>query len=242
MAMLLVPMANVLIQGGPPALLRSLSIADALCRGDGRRGWDDGISWGKYPIEPDLSPCEHTGCDNALTESLAPMSEPNRPLTCWVQQLAPRASGFLALTLVALCVTSCGDTPPASTAVPAPSTTTPDVPATSTTSAQDTSTYAYAQKVEFETNMKTKLDKLNADIAELAAKIDKANDQAKADAKPKLQALRDQAAKLGDMLGKAQVATAASWDAVKADFKVGFADLEDGVTDARKWLSEKIAP
>jgi ElaB/YqjD/DUF883 family membrane-anchored ribosome-binding protein len=90
--------------------------------------------------------------------------------------------------------------------------------------------------------MKTKLDKLNADIAELAAKIDKATDQAKADAKPKLQALRDQAAKLGDMLGKAQVATAASWDAVKADFKAGFADLEVGVTDARKWLSEKIAP
>ncbi len=90
--------------------------------------------------------------------------------------------------------------------------------------------------------MKEKLDKLNADIAALSARIDKANDQAKADAKPKLQALRDQAAKLGDMLGKAQVATASSWDALKADFKTGFADLEIGITDARKWLSEKIAP
>jgi hypothetical protein len=209
---------------------------------DELRGRDDEISWGKHPIEPDLSPCDYARCDNALTERSTPMSELNRSLPSRVQQLTPRASGLLALTLVVLCGTSCGDTPPASTAVSAPSTTTPAVPATSTTSAQDTYTYTYAQKVEFETNMKTKLDKLNADIAELAAKIDKATDQAKADAKPKLQALRDQAAKLGDMLGKAQVATAASWDAVKADFKAGFADLEVGVTDARKWLSEKIAP
>ncbi len=90
--------------------------------------------------------------------------------------------------------------------------------------------------------MKEKLDKLNAEIAELSARIDKASDQAKADAKPKLQALRDQAAKLGEMLGKAQVATSTSWDAVKADFKAGYANLEIGVRDARKWLSEKIAP
>jgi hypothetical protein len=159
-----------------------------------------------------------------------------------LQQLTPRASGFLALTIIALGCTSCGDNPPASPAAPTTSTASPAVQTASSTPAQDAPTYAFSQKEEFETAMKDKLDKLNADIAALSAKIDKASDQAKADAKPKLQALRDQAAKLGDMLGKAQVATASSWDAVKADFKTGFADLEVGVIDARKWLSEKIAP
>jgi ElaB/YqjD/DUF883 family membrane-anchored ribosome-binding protein len=158
------------------------------------------------------------------------------------QPLRTRASGFIALTVVVLGFTSCGDNPPASPVVVTTSSPPTTVPSTSSTSAQDTSSYTYAQKEEFETNMKVKLDKLNADIAELSAKIDKATDQAKADAKPKLQALRDQAAKLGEMLGKAQVATSSSWDALKADFKAGYANLEIGVTDARKWLSDKIAP
>jgi hypothetical protein len=90
--------------------------------------------------------------------------------------------------------------------------------------------------------MKNQLDKLNADIAELSAKIDKSNEPGRTDAKPKLQALRVQAAKLGEMLGKAQLSTEASWDAVKADFKAGYADLEVGIKDARTWLSAKIAP
>ena len=153
-----------------------------------------------------------------------------------------RATGLLALTLIALGCSSCGDTPPASTAEPAAATASPAAQPSSSTPAQDTSTYTFAQKGEFGTTMKEKLDKLKAEIAALSAKIDKADDPAKADAKPKLQALRDQAAKLGDMLGNAQVATSASWEAVKSDFKTGYADLEVGVTDARKWLSEKIAP
>jgi len=159
-----------------------------------------------------------------------------------LQQLATWTPGLLALSFVVLGCTSCGDNAPASPAPPAASTAPPAAQTSSSTPAQDTSTYTFAQKDEFETTMKANLDRINAEIADLSAKIDKANDQAKADAKPKLQALRDQAAKLGEMLSKAQVATSSSWDAVKADFKTGFADLEVGVTDARKWLSEKIAP
>jgi hypothetical protein len=170
------------------------------------------------------------------------MAKHSHHLPSRAQQLTSCASGFLALTFIALGCTSCGDNSTATTAGQAPTIAPNAVPATSSTPAQDTYTYPYAQKDDFETHMKTKLDKLNAEIAELSAKLDKATDQAKADAKPKLQALRDQAAKLGDMLGKAQVATAASWEAVKADFKTGFTDLEVGVTDARKWLSEKISP
>jgi len=210
--------------------------------GDVRRGRESGIRWGEHPMEPGLATREHVRCDNTLAESCTAMTDLSHLLPSRARPLTSCASGILVITFVALGCTSCGDNPPASAAVPAQSTPSPAVPATSSTPAQDTSTYTFAQKDDFETHMKTQLDKINADIAELSAKIDKANDQAKADAKPKLQALRDQAKKLGEMLGKAQVATSASWDAVKADFKTGYADLEVGVTDARKWLSEKIAP
>ncbi len=90
--------------------------------------------------------------------------------------------------------------------------------------------------------MKTQLDKINADIAGLSARVDKADDQAKADAKPKLRALRERAARLDVLLRKSQDSTLATWDEVKADFKIGLVDLEKGVADARTWLSEKIAP
>ena len=90
--------------------------------------------------------------------------------------------------------------------------------------------------------MKTQLDKLNADIAELSTKIDNANATAQTAARQKLKTLRDQAAKLGVMIGNAQLPNETSWEAVKADFKAGFADLEVGIKDARIWLSSKIAP
>jgi ElaB/YqjD/DUF883 family membrane-anchored ribosome-binding protein len=150
--------------------------------------------------------------------------------------LAVCASRIAALAIVAIGCTSCGDDHPPTAAAPA------QTANVTITPAQDTATFPYAQKDEFTAAMKTQLDKFNADIAELSAKIEKASDAAKADAKPKLAALRAQAAKLGDMLSKAQVATASSWDSVKADFKTGFSDLETGITDARKWLSEKVAP
>jgi ElaB/YqjD/DUF883 family membrane-anchored ribosome-binding protein len=166
----------------------------------------------------------------------------NRSMVSYARSL--RASSLVVLALVALVSTSCGDAPPAApTATTTPPTTAqPASAAPAAAAAPEAPTYTFQQKDEFQAHMKTQLDKLNADIAELSAKIDKATEQAKADAKPKLQALRDQAAKLGDMLGKAQLATESSWDAVKADFKAGYANLEVGIRDARTWLSSKIAP
>ena len=62
--------------------------------------------------------------------------------------------------------------------------------------AQEMKDYAYAQKAEFVAKMQGQLDEINRDLDQLAAKIEKASDAAKAEAKPKLQALRDQTAKL----------------------------------------------
>jgi chromosome segregation ATPase len=108
--------------------------------------------------------------------------------------------------------------------------------------AQDMKDYTYAQKDEFVKAMQTQLTTLNQDLDKLSAKIDGSSDAIKADAKPKLQALRDQAAKLNQQLADAQNATESTWDGVKADSKKAYAALANGVTEARQWVSDKIAP
>ena len=108
--------------------------------------------------------------------------------------------------------------------------------------AQDMKDYAYAQKSEFVGKMQTQLDEINQDLERLAAKIEKSSDTAKAEAKPKLQALRDQTAKLTKQLDEAKNATESTWDDVKAGFRKGYSELKDGFQQARQWVSDKIAP
>ena len=111
-----------------------------------------------------------------------------------------------------------------------------------TAAAQDMKDYTYAQKDEFVKAMQTQLTTLNQDLDKLSAKIDGSSDAIKADAKPKLEALRDQAAKLNSQLADVQNATESTWDSVKADSKKAYTALANGVTEARQWVSEKIAP
>jgi len=108
--------------------------------------------------------------------------------------------------------------------------------------AQDMKDYTLAQKAEFVAKMQGQLDEINRDLDQLTAKIEKASDAAKAEAKPKLQALRDQTAKLTKQLEEAKNATESTWDDVKAGFKKGYGELKDGFNQARQWVSDKIAP
>jgi hypothetical protein len=108
--------------------------------------------------------------------------------------------------------------------------------------AQDMKDYTYAQKAEFVATMETQLAEINRDLDLLAAKIEKSNDAAKAEATPKLQALRDQTAKLTKQLDEAKNATESTWGDIKAGFKKGYSELKDGFNQARQWASEKIAP
>ena len=108
--------------------------------------------------------------------------------------------------------------------------------------AQDMKDYAYAQRAEFIAKMQVQLDDINRDLDQLAAKIDKASDAAKAEAKPKLQTLRDQMAKLTKQLDEAKNANESTWGDVKAGFKKAYSELKDGFQQARQWVSDKIAP
>jgi hypothetical protein len=112
----------------------------------------------------------------------------------------------------------------------------------SQTAAQNMKDYTFAQKADFVAAMQGQLDALNKDLDQLSARVEKGSDTAKAEAKPKLQALRDQAARLNSQLEDARNATEPTWDRVKAGFQKGYGDFKDGFTQARQWVSDKVAP
>jgi DNA anti-recombination protein RmuC len=108
--------------------------------------------------------------------------------------------------------------------------------------AQDMKDYTFAQKAEFVKQMQIQLDNLNRDLDQLSAKVDSSSDAVKAEAKPKLQALRDQAAQLNKQLDDARNATESTWDSVKDSFNKAYEATKDGFNQARQWVSDKIAP
>jgi hypothetical protein len=108
--------------------------------------------------------------------------------------------------------------------------------------AQDMKDYSYAQKAEFTEKMKGQLAEINHGLDALAAKIESSSDAVKAEAKPRLQALRDQQSQLNKQLDEVGNATESTWDSVKTGFKKAYESSKDGVQQARQWLSEKIAP
>lgn len=111
-----------------------------------------------------------------------------------------------------------------------------------TQAAADMKDYTFAQKADFVKAMQAQLTALNQDLDKLAAKIDASSDAVKTEAKPKLQALRDQAAKLNDQLADDQNATESTWESVKAGSKTAYDSLAKSFADARQWTSDKIAP
>jgi chromosome segregation ATPase len=108
--------------------------------------------------------------------------------------------------------------------------------------AQDMKDYTFAQKAEFVKTMQGQLDALNKDLDQLSAKIENSSDAVKAEAKPKLQALRDQTAQLNKQLDDARNATESTWDSVKGGFSQAYDATKAGFNQARQWVSDKIAP
>jgi hypothetical protein len=102
--------------------------------------------------------------------------------------------------------------------------------------------YAYAQKAEFVSEKQMQLAELNRELIVLSNKVEISSEAVKTDAKPKLQALRDQSAKLNTQLDEAQGATESTWDSVKSGSSKAYEDLKEGFQNARQWASDKIAP
>lgn len=108
--------------------------------------------------------------------------------------------------------------------------------------AQDMKDYTFAQKSEFVEKMQAQLAALNKDLDQLTAKVESASDSVKAEAKPKLQALRDQSTGLNKQLNEVNNATESTWQSVKTGFQKGYDASRDGFNQARQWVSNKVAP
>ena len=108
--------------------------------------------------------------------------------------------------------------------------------------AQNMQDYSYSQKNQFVEKMQTQLTALKGDLDQLAAKIEKSSDSVKAEAKPKLDALRDQHSQLSKQLDEVRNATESSWESVKTGFKKAYESSQNGFQQARQWVSDKIAP
>ena len=102
--------------------------------------------------------------------------------------------------------------------------------------------YTFEKRAEFVTAMQAQLADLNRSLDELSARIEKSTDAVKAEAKPKLAALRDQAARLDKQLGTIADATPSTWDGIKADAQKAYDSLKADFAQSRQWVSDKIAP
>lgn len=108
--------------------------------------------------------------------------------------------------------------------------------------ARDMRDHTFAQKAEFKEKMKEELDTLHNEIDQLAARIDKSSEAAKAEARPKLKALREQADRLDRQLDEVKNATESTWDTFKRDTKEARDGLKDAFQKSRQWVSDQIAP
>ncbi len=102
--------------------------------------------------------------------------------------------------------------------------------------------YTYAQKAEFTAAMRTQLADINRDMDQLESKIENSNDTVKAEAKTRLQSLRSKATQLERNLDGVQETTESTWDSFKAGSKTAYVEVVEGLTQARQWVSDKIAP
>jgi septal ring factor EnvC (AmiA/AmiB activator) len=107
--------------------------------------------------------------------------------------------------------------------------------------ADDISNYTYAQKQEFITKMQAEVDELNAEFAQLSAKIAKASDATKAAAQPKLDDLKAQMAALNTDLDQAKASTETTWDQVKASVQKGYDSTKQAFVNAGQWIDKQVS-
>lgn len=107
---------------------------------------------------------------------------------------------------------------------------------------QEMKDYTFAQKAEFSASMQKQIAEINRELDALDAKLANASVAVKAEAKPKIEALRLQSAALTKQLDAVKDSNETTWEAVKAGTKKAYEDLKSGFNSARQWVGEKIAP
>lgn len=107
---------------------------------------------------------------------------------------------------------------------------------------QDVQDYTFEKKTEFVAAMQGHLAEMNRDLDDLSVRIEKSSEAVKAEAKPRLAALREQATQWKKQIGDAGDATTSIWSVIKVDVEKTYAAMKDGLAQARQTVSDKIAP
>jgi uncharacterized coiled-coil protein SlyX len=102
--------------------------------------------------------------------------------------------------------------------------------------------YTYAQKAEFVAETQKELAEFQTALDRLAARVDRSRGEAKADAKIRLDAVRENWARAKTQLGQAESATEATWNDVKRGLQKSRDELKESFENSRQWLSDKIEP
>jgi len=145
---------------------------------------------------------------------------------------------LLLASLCALLVAGCDKSSPASDASTAQQL--DQLKADTKQAATDMKNYTFAEKDKFVEKMQTELDALNQEFAALGVKIANASDAVKAEAQPKLDALRVQIDRLTPELEKAKNATASTWDDIKAGAQKAYDNTKQAFKDFGAWIDKKI--
>jgi hypothetical protein len=108
--------------------------------------------------------------------------------------------------------------------------------------AQAMADYAYARKAEFVAKMKREMLILQEDLDRLTAKVDRSAGAAKADAKARLESVREKFSQTKALLAQTESATESTWNGATGGFRQAYVALRNSVDETRQWLSDKIAP
>lgn len=93
--------------------------------------------------------------------------------------------------------------------------------------------YSYKEKDKFASKLKKELSEINAEI-------ERAGRDMKAEAKPRIEKLKDKARNLDVEIEKVENATEETWNDIKAGSRKAFEEIKAGFRDAREWTAEKI--
>ncbi|MBI5546116.1 MAG: hypothetical protein HY901_19670 [Deltaproteobacteria bacterium] len=102
--------------------------------------------------------------------------------------------------------------------------------------------YAYTQRAAFLAQMRRELTEVQQELDQLDAAIDRSGGVASADAKARLEVVRETWAQAKLKLDHAESATESTWDEVKGGFRRAHGELKDSFEKTRQWLSDKLAP
>jgi len=101
---------------------------------------------------------------------------------------------------------------------------------------------SYAQKTVYVDQMKRDMSDIQKDIDDLSAQVEKTNDAARADAKVRLEALRQKWEQAKNRLDQAENSTEVAWSDTRVGFRTAYSDLQDSIKNMRQWLSDKLEP